>query len=99
LVLERHEDYGGPSRGGEVDAAVANVPKMPPSALELVGAVEIVAAEDAARAARHRVDVGVVVRGTVRAPWDLIVDDPIAARVAMRSNRALRGWGAFVLVG
>ena len=83
LVLERDHGDGRPLLLGEVDRAVADMAEAPAAALALVGAVEVVAADDARVRAGDRVAVGVVVGGALGTSRDLVVDDPPAALVVV----------------
>lgn len=87
LMFERDERHVGAPWIGKVDPAVTDRVERATAPLGLVGAIEIVSADDevsAGKSRRHRVAVSVVVRGPVGEARDLLVHRPAPGSFAMR---------------
>jgi hypothetical protein len=98
LMLEGYDHDRRSTRGPEVDPSVAHVSQMPATALQLVCTVKVVAAEDAGRRARDGISIRVVVCRAIGAARDLVVDHPVATRIAVGCDCALGGRCALVVI-
>jgi hypothetical protein len=68
------------------------------TSLHVICAIEVITTEDASTGARDRVLIRVVVSRPIGTAWDLVVDYPIAARIAVRTHGALGRRGPFFVV-
>jgi hypothetical protein len=97
LVFKSDERDGGTSGRHQINRSVADVCRMPQTALLLVRTIEIVTAHDTA-CARDGIPVGGVIGWPIRAPRNLIVKDPVARGIVMGIGDAL-GNGAALVAG
>jgi hypothetical protein len=99
LVFERYEVHGRALSLRQVYRPVSDLAKPSPSPLQLVGAVEVVAAHHARVLARDRIAVGVVVGRPVWAAWDLVVGDPAPVWIVMAGRGTFGFRSSFFVVG
>jgi hypothetical protein len=97
LMLEGHGHDRCSSGRCQIDGTVAHVTQVRSASLKLVGAIEIVSADDdACVVAGNRKAVGVVTLGSIGPPGDLVVNDPLSTAVAVRVDGAFDGGATFV---
>src|ERR1019366_721404 len=94
LMIERHSGDGCALRFEQIHGPVSHLTETAPAALGVVGAIEVVAADDAgpraAGLARYGIAIRVVVGRAVRASRDLVVYDPAPDAIPRRGAVALR---------
>jgi len=99
LVLQEHESHGRAFSLWQVDGSVPNVVEAPSPPLQLVRAIQVVAADDASPLARHGIAIGVVVGRPIRAARDLVVHDPAPLGVVMAARDTLGFRSPVVVIG